>query len=52
VLDHLRRAGCRITEVPITYVDRQHGRTKISRRIILEALYRTTLLGARRAFGR
>ncbi len=51
VLDHLRRAGCRIDEVPITYVDRQLGSSKISRAIILEALWRTTLLGARRVFG-
>lgn len=51
VLDHLRRAGCRVDEVPITYIERQLGRSKISRRIILEALVRTTVLGLRRVLG-
>lgn len=41
-----------ITEAPITYVDRQHGRSKISRAIVLEALWRTTLLGTERLFRR
>jgi dolichol-phosphate mannosyltransferase len=41
-----------ILELPITYVDRRAGASKISRSIILEALVRTTGLGVRRAFGR
>ncbi len=32
------RAGARITEVPITFQDRRVGRSKMSRRIIVEAL--------------
>lgn len=37
-----------IVEVPITYVDRIAGASKISRVIVLEALWRTTLLGLNR----
>jgi len=32
------RAGARVVEVPITFRDRQVGRSKMSRRIIVEAL--------------
>ena len=32
------RAGARITEVPITFRDRRVGHSKMSRRIIVEAL--------------
>ena len=32
------RAGARVTEVPITFKDRRVGRSKMSRRIIVEAL--------------
>ena len=32
------RAGARIREVPIVFVDRMHGTSKMSRRIIVEAL--------------
>jgi dolichol-phosphate mannosyltransferase len=32
------RAGARISEVPITFQDRRIGRSKMSRRIIVEAL--------------
>jgi len=31
------RSGARIVEVPITFVDRRYGRSKLSKRIILEA---------------
>jgi dolichol-phosphate mannosyltransferase len=37
VLDNLRRQGARIGEVPIIFVDRQFGKSKLSRRIIIEA---------------
>jgi dolichol-phosphate mannosyltransferase len=37
-----------IVEIPITYIDRCAGASKISRNIILEALVRTTGLGVRR----
>jgi dolichol-phosphate mannosyltransferase len=52
VLARARREGLVIVEVPITYVDRQAGASKISRRIIIEALWRTTALGIARLFGR
>jgi dolichol-phosphate mannosyltransferase len=32
------RMGARVAETPITFVDRQHGASKMSRRIIVEAL--------------
>jgi dolichol-phosphate mannosyltransferase len=32
--------GGRIEEVPITFVERQHGASKLSRRIVFEALLR------------
>jgi apolipoprotein N-acyltransferase len=34
------RSGLSIAEVPITFHERQHGRSKISRRIVMEALLR------------
>jgi dolichol-phosphate mannosyltransferase len=50
------RAGARVTEVPITFRDRRVGRSKMSRRIIVEALLvvlrlRWDELRARRARG-
>lgn len=52
VLATLSRAGSRIAEVPIRYVDRRAGASKISRRIIIEAFWITTGLGFRRILGR
>jgi dolichol-phosphate mannosyltransferase len=52
VLAELTAAGVRIDEVPITYIDRKAGASKISRRIVFEALGETTGLGLRRVFGR
>jgi dolichol-phosphate mannosyltransferase len=37
-LDRCRRVGARIGEVPIIFVDRQYGQSKMSRRIIVEAV--------------
>ena len=48
VLSQLSRAGISIAEVPITYTDRQHGASKISKRIVIEALFETTGIGVRR----
>jgi len=48
VLAALARAGARVTEVPIKYVDRRAGASKISRRIVFEALFVTTRLGIER----
>jgi dolichol-phosphate mannosyltransferase len=52
VLAQLSRSGAVIEEVPITYIDRQHGASKISKSIVLEALLETTGLGIRRIAGR
>jgi dolichol-phosphate mannosyltransferase len=34
------RAGFRVVEVPITFADRETGRSKMSRRIVLEAIWK------------
>ncbi len=39
------RAGLRVVEVPITFVEREHGTSKMSRAIVLEALWRVTVWG-------
>jgi dolichol-phosphate mannosyltransferase len=52
MLAALSDAGCSAVEVPIRYVERIHGTSKISRRIIVEALLRTTVMGVRRITGR
>jgi dolichol-phosphate mannosyltransferase len=38
------RAGFRVVEVPITFVDRETGSSKMSRRIVLEAIWRVPAL--------
>ena len=38
------RAGFRVVEVPITFVDRESGDSKMSRRIMLEAIWRVPRL--------
>ena len=42
------QAGFRVVEVPITFVERVRGESKMSRAIVLEALWRVTLWGASR----
>jgi apolipoprotein N-acyltransferase len=44
-------AGYALGEVPITFRERQHGQSKISRRIVFEALWLVTLWGARMRLG-
>ncbi|MFI9045638.1 polyprenol monophosphomannose synthase [Streptomyces sp. NPDC053427] len=39
------RAGFHVVEVPITFVDREHGDSKMSRDIMVEALWRITAWG-------
>ena len=39
------RGGFRVMEVPITFVERRAGASKISRRIVVEAVVRTALWG-------
>jgi len=41
------RHGFRVEEVPITFVERQVGASKMSRAIVAEALWRVTVWGAR-----
>jgi dolichol-phosphate mannosyltransferase len=41
------RAGHRVVEVPITFVERERGESKMSRAIVAEALWRVTLWGLR-----
>jgi dolichol-phosphate mannosyltransferase len=41
------RDGGRIAEIPITFVERAAGRSKMSRRIVVEALYGVTRWGLR-----
>jgi dolichol-phosphate mannosyltransferase len=39
------RGGFRVVEVPITFIEREYGTSKMSKRIVIEALVRTTLWG-------
>jgi dolichol-phosphate mannosyltransferase len=39
-----KQAGFRVVEVPITFADRTEGRSKMSRAIVLEAVWRVPLL--------
>jgi hypothetical protein len=40
-----------ITEVPITFVEREHGVSKMSNAIVFEAMWLVTILGLKRIFG-
>jgi dolichol-phosphate mannosyltransferase len=44
--------GYRVVEVPITFVERERGASKMSRDIVLEALWRVTAWGARHRLDR
>jgi dolichol-phosphate mannosyltransferase len=46
------RAGFRVVEVPITFVDREHGGSKMSRSIVLEAIWKVPVLRLRALVGR
>ncbi len=39
------KAGLRVVEVPITFVEREYGDSKMSQKIVAEALLRTTVWG-------
>lgn len=43
------RAGFAVSELPITFTERRHGASKISRGIVLEACWRVLLWGLRRS---
>lgn len=45
-------AGGKMIEVPITFVERAKGKSKMSRRIVLEAMWRVTLWGLSDRFRR
>jgi dolichol-phosphate mannosyltransferase len=45
------KAGFRVVEVPITFVERVYGDSKMSQRIVLEALARTTVWGVQHRAG-
>lgn len=49
---HALRQGHRVVEVPITFVERERGDSKMSRKIVAEALWQTTVWGLRRGRGR
>ena len=46
------RAGFRVVEVPIRFVDREQGGSKMSRSIVLEAIWKVPLLRLRALTGR
>jgi dolichol-phosphate mannosyltransferase len=39
-----KKAGCTVVEIPITFSDRERGQSKMSRAIVLEAIWRVPLL--------
>jgi dolichol-phosphate mannosyltransferase len=48
----IHRAGGTIAEVPITFTERVAGKSKMSRRIVAEALIAVTRWGLTDRFGR
>ncbi|MDH6227980.1 MULTISPECIES: polyprenol monophosphomannose synthase [Streptomyces] len=46
------KAGYHVVEVPITFVEREHGDSKMSRDILVEALWRVTAWGVGERAGR
>jgi dolichol-phosphate mannosyltransferase len=44
------QAKARIVEVPITFIEREHGVSKMSRSIVIEAMLLVTKLGLKRVF--
>jgi dolichol-phosphate mannosyltransferase len=46
------RQGLRVVEVPITFVERTHGASKMNRAVVAEAMWRVTLWGAGRRLSR
>lgn len=45
------KAGYRVVEVPITFVEREYGQSKMSQKIVAEALLRTTWWGMKHRSG-
>jgi len=48
VVQRALQAGCRVVEVPIRFVEREHGVSKMSGAVVREALWRVTAWGVRR----
>jgi dolichol-phosphate mannosyltransferase len=46
------RAGLKVVEVPITFVERELGTSKMNTNIVIEALWRTTVWGTKYRLGR
>jgi dolichol-phosphate mannosyltransferase len=46
------RAGFRVVEIPISFADREHGGSKMSRRIVLEGIWKVPALRLRALTGR
>ena len=46
----INRIGCLISEVPITFVERRFGKSKMSGKIVIEAMLRVTYWGLLRIF--
>jgi dolichol-phosphate mannosyltransferase len=46
------RAGFRVVEIPISFTDREEGHSKMSRSIVLEAIWRVPVLGVQALTGR
>ena len=46
------RAGFRVVEIPIRFIDREHGGSKMSRSIVLEAIWKVPVLRFRALTGR
>jgi dolichol-phosphate mannosyltransferase len=51
LVDRAWRMGYDVGEVPITFREREHGVSKISRRIVLEALWLVTVWGVQARLG-
>jgi dolichol-phosphate mannosyltransferase len=52
MLWHAREAGLVVVEVPVTFVERERGRSKMSAGIVIEAMMRVTGWGIRSRLGR
>jgi dolichol-phosphate mannosyltransferase len=46
------RAGFRVVEVPIAFIDREHGHSKMNSAIVIEAIWKVPLLRLRALSGR
>jgi dolichol-phosphate mannosyltransferase len=48
----IHEAGLPVVEVPVTFIERRHGASKMTTGIVVEALWRVTLWGLQRLFRR